>query len=345
MNRRILINAKWRTSASVTGVQRYAEGLSRAIEASELDATWAEPPQPGRFRTTIWEQRTLPKLARDADVLLCPANMAPPRTPEGTKLVVVIHCLRYRVHPTSYPSAFVRWYERMIPRIIERADRVLTVSHAELNEITTIYPQAHGKLGVLPPGLDPHFRPGLDRDPSAPEGAYLIALSNGSPAKNLATVLNALAIDPSLPPLVVAGITENEADAMCPHPIRDRVIPLGHINDPARVAALVANASALLSPSRYESFGYPCLEAMGCATPVIASDLPAHQELCQDAAILINPDDPHAWADTIRSLCDAPEHQVRLARAGLERARSFTWAHSLDALRAELAMLDFRVPV
>lgn len=343
MSLKVLINAKWRTHASTTGVQRYADGLSEAIKSSDMDARWAEPSHGGRFRSTIWEQRTLPKLAADADVLFCPANMAPVKTPDRVKLVVVVHCLRFHYHPENYPSSFVRWYKRMMPKIIDRADRVLTVSHAELEEIESLYPHAHGKIGVLPPGLDQVFNPGLAPSPLAPEGPYLFCLANSSPAKNLSMVLRALDGMSEAPSLVVAGITQAEADVMCPPSIRHRIHPLGHVNDPVEVAALLSNATALVSPSKYESFGLPCLEAMGCATPVIASDLPAHREVCGDGAIYVDPEDSTAWTKAITLLQEDAALRESLSKAGLERSKLYTWDGTLDILRDQFARIEHRV--
>src|SRR5690554_2578846 len=60
----LLINAKWRMQSRRTGVQRYAEGLSRALLDTDLKVDFATPERAGRVRAALWEQRTLPRLAR-----------------------------------------------------------------------------------------------------------------------------------------------------------------------------------------------------------------------------------------------------------------------------------------
>ena len=291
------------------------------------------------FASTYWEQRVLPELAKDADLLFCPANAAPMSLSPDIRLVVVVHCLRFLSHPEGYSPLFVRWYKHMIPRVIARADRVLTVSQIECDEIAQKYPEAIGKLGVLPPGLDQAFRPDLQLPDGAPKEPYITCIANATPPKNLATVVRALE-DVQIPlRLAVIGVTDRELDIICPAAIRDRVIALGHIQDQQLIASWVSNAAAHLSPSRYESFGLPCLEAMGCATPVIASDIAAHREVCRDAAIYVDPGDHTAWARAITELCVNPNRMDALSKKGLERSRAFSWVRSTEIFQQEISLV------
>lgn len=342
MTMKLLINAKWRTQRLMSGVQRYAEGLSNAIEGSDLDAYWTQPKRGSRLAGMIWEQRTLPDIARAYDALLCPANMAPSRLQSDTRLLVIVHCLRYRMHPESYSKAFVRWYERMIPRIIRRADHVFTVSECERAEIEAEYPESLGKIGVLRPGLDAAFNPRVARDPGLPDGPYVVAVTSAAPAKNLAMLIRAYADAPQLPRLVLIGVTPTEADVLCPGAVRSRVRAMGQINVPDRVASLIAHADMLLAPSQYESFGLPCLEAMGCATPVIASDIPAHREVCANAARYAHPEDEAAWQKIMLELNEDRCLREELAESGLKRSHQFEWSDSVGTLSEVLRGLGAR---
>jgi glycosyltransferase involved in cell wall biosynthesis len=336
MRPRLLINAKWRTQSQVTGVQRYAQGLTDALDVEGIEYGTAQPTRSGRLAGLVWEQRALPRIARQADVLLCPANMAPTNLDSKVRLLTVIHCLRFKFHPQSYSKSFVRWYGHMIPKIIQRSNTVFTVSRHQVTEIESEYPHAIGKVHVLSPGLDSVFNPHHVRDIEAPHDPYLLFLGSGAPAKNLRSLIKAYAIEPSLPPLVLVGLTQQQADLICPMPLRSRIHALGHINEPSRIASLLANAQALVSPSLYESFGLPCLEAMGCGTPVVASDIPAHREVCSDSAVYVPPSEPLAWAQTLKALLDDQSRLDTLSKHGQKRSAHWSWSRSVESLRQVL---------
>jgi glycosyltransferase involved in cell wall biosynthesis len=59
---------------------------------------------------------------------------------------------------------------------------------------------------------------------------------------------------------------------------------LGEVTD-TELSYLYTHAQALISPSVMEGFDLPSVEAMAHNCPVIASDIPVHREICQNAAL------------------------------------------------------------
>ena len=99
---------------------------------------------------------------------------------------------------------------------------------------------------------------------------------------------------------------------------------LGRVSD-GELRALYDGALCLLFPSRYEGFGLPPLEAMWCGCPVLAGPAGAVPEVCGDAALYFDGDQPGSLAALIGRLADDPALRARLATGGRARAAAFSW--------------------
>jgi glycosyltransferase involved in cell wall biosynthesis len=111
---------------------------------------------------------------------------------------------------------------------------------------------------------------------------------------------------------------------------------LGYVQE-ADLPALYAHAEALVMPSLYEGFGLPCVEAMASGTPVVAADRAALPEACGGAALLVDPDDPDAFAAALLEAV-GPARE-RLVAAGRERAAGLSWERSAELVDAAIQEL------
>jgi glycosyltransferase involved in cell wall biosynthesis len=91
----------------------------------------------------------------------------------------------------------------------------------------------------------------------------------------------------------------------------------------------IAGAAAVLCPSRDEGFGMIPLETLAAGRPLVASDLPAHREVCGDSAYYAQVGDPGAWVEATRAALRAPAERLE---AGRDRARRYTWDAAADRL-------------
>ena len=88
---------------------------------------------------------------------------------------------------------------------------------------------------------------------------------------------------------------------------------------------LCAGADLFVYPSLYEGFGIPVLEAMACGTPVACSNVASLPEVVGDAALLFDPYDETAIAETMRKIVADQAAKDWYRQLGLKRAREFSW--------------------
>ncbi len=100
------------------------------------------------------------------------------------------------------------------------------------------------------------------------------------------------------------------------------------------LAALYAGARAFILPSLYEGFGFPVLEAMAAATPVLTAHTSSLPEIGGDAVLYCDPTDVRSIAAGMSQLATDSALCERLSHAGYDRARTFTWQRTARATLA-----------
>ena len=104
------------------------------------------------------------------------------------------------------------------------------------------------------------------------------------------------------------------------------------------LAALYRQAWVYASPSTYEGFGLPYLEAMACGTPVVATENSGSIEVLGAGTYGLMPTDCDFARAVSRLLSDGPR-RAALSALGLERARQYSLPRMLDGYEALLLEL------
>jgi glycosyltransferase involved in cell wall biosynthesis len=298
----------------LAAVTRRPDLVPEGIEAVEL------PARSQVFRMTFGLPRTLRRL-RPA---LGHFNYVIPPAYRG-RAVVTVHDLSFERDPGLMGPRDLFFFRTLVPRSARRADRVLAVSERTKHDLVERYGVAEERIAVTPNAVDPVFQP----NGGAPERApYALFVGGIQPRKDPLAAVEALALLDGELNLVVVGAEKRGGgefrSAVERLGLEQRIELTGHV-ERDELAGLYRGAACLVFPSRYEGFGLPVLEAMASGTPVVAASAGAVPEVAGDAAILVEPGDPGAIAAGIeRALAD----RERLVAAGLERARSFSWAET-----------------
>ena len=287
------------------------------------------------------------RLARRAGVdLVHSVSSTAPATGRFAR-VLTLHDLHYRVHPEAHFGMRALGMRALVPLAVRRAHRVIVPSRATLADLLRFTGAKRDRVDVVPYGLGQ--APGSPGDRGAGRelvGAgdrrVVLSVSAKRPHKNLARLIGAFARIASehRPLLVLPGYpTPHEKELRELAHVRgvaDSVLFLGWVSE-RELEDLYAAADCFAFPSLYEGFGFPVLEAMARGVPVATSSRASLAEVAGDAALTFDPEDEASIASAIETLLADEPLRARLAAAGRERARGFTWERA-----AELTVESYR---
>lgn len=190
------------------------------------------------------------------------------------------------------------------------------------------------RVQVVPLAAGPAFCP--DGPAEASGRPYLLVAGAWGPDRGFelaVAVLDRLLAEGRDVELRIAGeqapASRRRLDAMrsaAADPARVRI--LGSVPD---LAAAYRGAACVLVPSRAEGFGLPALEAMACGAPVVALDDSGLAEVVGDGGVLVTDGDVAAMAAAVARVLDDPAWRSELARRGVERASTYSWAATAEA--------------
>lgn len=354
---RLAIDASRTTLARVTGTERYAVEMIRAIirrsTNHEIDLYFRDTPPDDLFPFSeqvtehvipfprLWTHlRFAAALWRDRpDLTWVPAHALPLVFPG--RAAVTIHDLGYKFFPQAHPASqrvYLDWTTRYSA---SRAEIVLADSQATADDLMRFYGAPARKIRVVYPGVDAPLISDIEAvrlKYGLPE-RYFLFLSTLQPRKNIARLVQAYtrwraAHPQDLAALVLAGAQGWLYDPAWTAGVDGVILP-GYVDDDDK-GALYAGAVALVFPSLYEGFGFPVLEAMHSGTPVICSSTSSLPELVGDAALLVDPLDVGAIADGMSVISSDNALRGLLRSKGYAQARKFSWdaaaQAALDAL-------------
>ncbi len=350
-----------------TGVGRYTQNL--AIELGKLpDIEILPNPSRGaiakirpasarRIAYAAWLetgfQRQLSNL--NADLVHFTNYLVPRNRKSKARYVVTVHDLTAWALPEALPLIYRIYLRSAISHAVELADLVLCPSNTIRKEVIERFglKEEHVKTAwnadsCLPKlslqvqdELFAQFRKklGLHRH-------FILFVGTLERRKNVSTLIEAFArvartVD--LQMVIVGrpgyGFSEIEASIQR-QPCRDQYILPGHVSD-QELSLLYTLADLFAYPSNYEGFGIPLVEAMSFGLPIVASRIPASEEVAGEAALYYDdPLDAVALAGKILEALGDSALKNELGLKGKQRAEKFNWGHViqvyLDAYRGSL---------
>jgi glycosyltransferase involved in cell wall biosynthesis len=315
--------------------------LSREKETE--DFPWISKVRTIDFNKPIYsisEQILSPVKIPKCDIFLSPHYNSPVLPIRAKKRVVIIHDV-YHLAFNHQLSLIQKLYsKKMISFAANLSDHIITSSQFSKSEILKYLNINESKISVVHFGFnyDEYSNQAYNFEPvkmkyNLPEKFFLF-VGNIKPHKNLYNLLKAFQIvlekEINLK-LVIVGeykklITSDKKSfkLLDENPLlKDNSVFTGFI-DKEELVLLYKNTSALVFPSFYEGFGIPPIEAMACSCPVISSNAASLPEVCNDAAIYINPNNIDDIANKMIAIISDSNLTSQLIEKGKENIRRFS---------------------
>ena len=296
----------------------------------------------------LWEQFSLPRAVNqlNLDMLHCTSNTAPIRC--KVPLILTLHDIiflepRDKSNKSFYQDMGWRYRRFVVPRILKKCKRIITVSDFEFNNIITKLQIPEEKMVMIYNGYNKWFRPVEDTEliyqQYIEEPGYFFFLGNTDPKKNTERTLTAyskyLEMSDVKRKLLMADLDKGYLDEIIDRNdignIRDHIVMPGYIKN-ADLPYIYNNAFAFLYTSLRESFGIPLLEAMACGTPVITSNTSSMPEIGGSEVIMVNPLNVNEITEKMLLLEKDKALYQKQKDIGIIRAQQFSWEYTAEQL-------------
>lgn len=296
----------------------------------------------------LWEQFSLPRAVNqlNLDMLHCTSNTAPIRC--KVPLILTLHDIiflepRDKSNKSFYQDMGWRYRRFVVPRILKKCKRIITVSDFEFNNIITKLQIPEEKMVMIYNGYNKWFRPVEDTEliyqQYIEEPGYFFFLGNTDPKKNTERTLIAyskyLEMSDVKRKLLMADLDKGYLDEIIDRNdignIRGHIVMPGYIKN-ADLPYIYNNAFAFLYTSLRESFGIPLLEAMACGTPVITSNTSSMPEIGGSEVIMVNPLNVNEITEKMLLLEKDKALYQKQKDIGIIRAQQFSWEYTAEQL-------------
>ena len=296
----------------------------------------------------LWEQFSLPRAVNqlNLDMLHCTSNTAPIHC--KIPLILTLHDIiflepRDKSNKSLYQNMGWLYRRFVVPRILKKCKRIITVSEFEYNNIISKLHIPEEKMVMIYNGYNEWFKPVEDIEliyqQYIEEPGYFFFLGNTDPKKNTERTLIAYShyLEKSnvKRKLLMADLDRSFLDDIIERNhienIKDYMVIPGYIKN-ADLPYVYNNAFAFLYTSLRESFGIPLLEAMACGTPVITSNTSSMPEIGGSEALMVNPQNADEITEKMLLLEEDNIIYQKQKEIGIRRAQQFSWKYTAEQL-------------
>ena len=315
--------------------------LAREIEKLELGSNFKIIflNSPNRFWWNLW---ALPNYLRQNPVdIFHTQYIAPFWLPKNIKLVLTIHDISFNFFPKYIKKSDLFFLKTLLPRSIRRADKIITVSQSEQEQIINFYKIQPEKIDFVYNGVDyENFAKEFSEEEkekvrqkyNLPQ-KFLLYIGTFQPRKNIPVLIEAIkSLDIKL---ILAGnrnarnFDKKINEVIEKNNFQNKVIFPGWIDEEDK-PALLQIADCFVFPSLYEGFGIPIVEAMAAGTPVISSNKTSLPEVGKDGVLFCDPKNTDEFSKRIYQAIADENLKADIIKRGSEIAKLYSWQKTAE---------------
>ncbi len=297
-----------------------------------------------------WLKVGLPiRLLLDKPDIFIAANQAIPfKLPLSSyKTLGIFYDIAFEKYPELYSYAASVSKHRINSRYLaENAESLIAISESTKKDLVDLYKIPKGRITVAYPGINPEVR--SKKQEARRENPYFLFVGAFKKSKNISTLLLGFNIflqsqakkydlllvggDKWLDPEIERVMSTFSAET------KKHVKNLGFV-DNKKLASLYKSAVAFVSPSLYEGFGLPFIEAQSLGCPIIGSQRGSLPEIIGKSGILIDPKNSNQLAQALKTMTNSSSRK-RYIQQGKINAKKYSWKSFAKQVQSALQSLS-----
>ena len=317
------------------------------IFADNVKGVVVSPPARHPLLWTLWFELGIPRALKKhkVDIFFSPDGYCSLKTQVPT--LMVMHDLAYVHYPEQIPKAGRKFYQKYVPKYLQKAEHIIAVSEATKADIMRQCEIPESNISVAYNGCREEFKKEADSKKEILNGqAYFYFIGAIHPRKNVSRIIQAFHSFKKKTgqphQLVLAGRmawqTDEIEQLLNDSIYKDQIHLPGYLNTQDAVQYM-RSAFAFVYPSLFEGFGVPVLEALNADVPVISSNVSSLPEVAGDAGLLVDPNSVEEIADAMQKLVENESLRSELIKNGKQQREKFSWDESSKIIYERLQFL------
>lgn len=281
------------------GADIYFENLSKEISKEKIQHQIKYYPQFFELMPFLLEKKFN---SFDFNIIHSNAEYGFAFKQKSKPLIISAHHLVFVDYYKRYLSLQQRLFHKLLYKYMEKsfksAEKVIAVSNYTKEEIKKIF--GIEKVEVIYNGIDTELFKPSSGNYSNDNKIKLLFVGNPTRRKGFDLAKKIMErLDENFVLYYTSGLRVNEKSE------NNRIIPLGRLSL-QELISWYNKCDIFLSPSRLEGFGYSIAEAMGCAKPIVATNISSIPELVDNnkGGFLCKIDDEKDFVEKIEILGD-----------------------------------------